>query len=98
MSIGSKISSFFSSTARFLDRLFKRVRPGFEAFWREHQDEVLPIIQRLYEQKKGAPFHGWQGEAFDGVKYLLQRRGLSVPDNWISLIVGFGFEIVKGSV
>ena len=95
MSIGSKISSVFSSTARFLDRLFKRVRPGFEAFWRENQDKILPIIEELYARKKGIPFVAWKTEAFDATKYLFARAGISVPDTWIDILVNFAFEQVK---
>lgn len=68
------------------------VRSGLDKFLAQYVQVAVEVIAELALVNSNKAFHEWKDQAFVKIKERIARP---VADNWIALLIGFGFEAWK---
>ncbi len=88
--------SIFSAIGSFFKHIFQKLRPGLDGFLKKYEGLAVNIVKELAIVHDGKSFHEWKDEAFDKIKVEVAKDVDDVKDNWLSLLLGFAFEELKG--
>jgi len=82
----------FKAIFNWVKSLF--TRPGLQQFLQKYIEDATILVSSLAMVHNNAEFHQWKDEAFAKLK---ERLGEG-KDNWIAILVAFGFEAYKAKL